>query len=146
MDYYVVYSVTEKIPKINLNEVQTAETPTKNFFWCSSQNFIFSSLPSVNAADSAKLSPIDCLFTGEFDTILIESNDPPKVIDAAAGIVLPPRHLTELDRLAVTVREIDQSCSAVPKGSYKYTPLHQITCNEAFKGLSKADAFSLEGW
>lgn len=49
------------------------------------------------------------------------STEPAKVIDAAAGIVLPPKHLTELDRLASTVYSIDRSCSAVPKGCLKYT-------------------------
>ena len=56
--------------------------------------------------------------------MLIESQEPPKVIDAAAGIILPPKHLTELDRLAVTVRNIDRECFSVPRGSHKYTPLH----------------------
>ena len=120
--------------------------PVKNFFWCSSQNFIFSSLPSISAKDAAQLRQVDSLFSGEFDTVLIESSAPPKVIDAAAGIVLPPKHLTELDRLAVTVRDIEEACATVPKGSFKYTPLHQITTNEAFKGLSRDQAFTLEGW
>ena len=111
--------------------------PVKNFFWCSSQNFIFSSLPNVGGMDAAQLKEFDTLFTGEFDTVLIESSQPPKVIDAAAGIILPPKHLTELDRLAVTVSEIESACAAIPKGAYKYTPLHQITTNEAFKGLTK---------
>ena len=57
------------------------------------------------------------------------------MIDAATGIVLPPKHLTELDRLSVVVREIDNSCSAVPKGSLKYTPLDTVVFNEAFRGL-----------
>lgn len=108
MDYYIVYTVSERIPKINLNEKQCAELPTKNFYWCSSQNYVFSSLPTVCKADAAKLCDIDCLFTGEFDTVLVESNEEPKVIDAAAGIILPPKHLTELDRLSVTVCEIER--------------------------------------
>jgi len=86
------------------------------------------------------------LFSGEFDTVLIESTDPPTVIDAAAGIVLPPKHLTELDRLAATVCEIDRACFSVPRGALKFTPLNQVLVNEAFKGLSKQEAFSLDGW
>ena len=53
LDYYIVYTVTEKIPKINLNEKQQAEMPRKNFFWCSSLNFVFSSLPDVSQQDAA---------------------------------------------------------------------------------------------
>ena len=92
------------------------------------------------------LSEIGSLFSGEFDTVLIESKEPPKVLDAAAGLILPPKHLTELDRLAATVRQIERECYSVPRGSVKYTPLHQVTSNEAFKGLKKEEAFSLEGW
>jgi len=86
------------------------------------------------------------LFSGEFDTVLIESNEPPQVIDAAAGIILPPKHLTELDRLAATVTEIDRACFSVPRGAMKFTPLNQVQINEAFRGLSKASAFELSGW
>ena len=143
-DYYVVYTLTETLQ--GTVQPQVAHLPRKDFFWCSSSNFIFSSLPTVGAEQSKQLSEIHCLFSGEFDTVLIESQEPPKVIDAAAGIVLPPKHLTELDRLAVTVRNIDRECFSVPRGSHKYTPLHCVKQNEAFKGLNKKDAFDLGGW
>ena len=78
--------------------------------------------------------------------MLIESQEPPRVIDAAAGIVLPPKHLTELDRLAATVCEIDRSCCAVPRGALKFTPLNQVKFNEAFRGMARDQAFSLQGW
>ena len=77
---------------------------------------------------------------------MVMSTEPAKVIDAAAGIVLPPKHLTELDRLASTVYSIDRSCSAVPKGCLKYTPNHEVVINEAFRGQSVADASSLKNW
>jgi len=77
---------------------------------------------------------------------LIESNEPAVVIDSAAGIVLPPKHLTELDRLSVVVREIDNSCSTVPKGALKYTPLDTVVFNEAFRGLHNEDAHDLNMW
>ena len=120
--------------------------PTKNFYWCSSQNFTFSSLPTVKPEQARQLIELGTLFSGEFDTVLIESNEPPQVIDAAAGIVLPPKNLTELDRLAATVREIDRACCSVPRGALKYTPLNQVKRNEAFRGLSRDAAFSLDGW
>ena len=86
------------------------------------------------------------MFSGEFDTVLIASSEPAKVIDAEAGIVLPPKHLTELDRLAVTVTEIDRSCFSVPRGAFKYNPLHVVSCNEAFKGLNPEESASLSNW
>jgi len=137
----VVYS-------LNKSDSETANTliPTKNFFWCSSTNYIFSSLPTVNESDRQKLSKFSTLFSGEFDTVLVESNHPPKVIDAEAGIVLPPKHLTELDRLSITVQEIDRACFCVPRGALKYNPLHVVSHNEAFKGLSTEESNDLANW
>jgi len=145
-DYFIVYTCSETLPAANLNQPQSAHLPAKTFYWCSSSNYIFSSLPTVDAGATAQLNALQTLFSGEFDTILIESKELPRVIDAAAGIILPPKHLTELDRLAATVRQIERECCTVPKGAMKYTPLHQVTRNEAFKGLSKDAAFSLDGW
>jgi len=42
--------------------------------------------------------------------VLVESKEAPTVINAEAGIVIPPKHITELDRLAYTIREIDRQC------------------------------------
>jgi hypothetical protein len=97
-DYYVVYYHGRSKPECG------QPVPTKHFFWCSSTNFTFSSLPSPNAECCAKLGDLTYLFSGEFDQVLVESNEAPKVIDAAAGIILPPKHMTELDRLAVVVQ------------------------------------------
>ena len=146
MDYFVVYTMSNNLVQQDPTEPVTACIPKKKFYWCSSQNFTFSCLPSVKPEQAAQLVDMTCLFSGEFDTVLIESNEPPKVIDAAAGIILPPKHLTELDRLAATVCEIDRSCHAVPRGSFKFTPLNQVVKNEAFRGCAKDQAFSLDGW
>lgn len=138
-DYFVCYHV----------QASTHEclVPPKKFFWCSSTNFIFSALPAPSAAAAQKFASFpNYMFTGEFDQVLVQSSEPAKVIDAAAGIVLPPKHLTELDRLAYTVHSIDRSCSVVPKGCLKYTPTHEIVMNEAFRGQSVADACSLKNW
>lgn len=137
-DYFVVY---------NIEKGETAQVPCKNFFWCSSLNFVFSSLPRIGCPKSiARLLKERSLFSGEFDCVIVQSSDPPRVIDAEAGIILPPKHLTELDRLAVTVREIDRACSCVPRGTLKFTPLQEVTSNEGFKGLSKDEAFNLANW
>lgn len=63
-------------------------------------------LPKPNNECCAKLGDLSYLFSGEFDQVLVESCEKPKVIDAAAGIVLPPKHMTELDRLSVVVHQI----------------------------------------
>lgn len=96
-DYYIVYYFGHSKGETH-NPV-----PQKHFFWSSSTNLVFSALPVPTSTSSEKLSGLEILFTGEFDTVLVPSTEKPKVIDAAAGIVLPPKHLTELDRLAVVV-------------------------------------------
>ena len=86
-------------------------------------------------------------FTGEHDRVIVENGaSAPIVIDEDEGIVIPAKHVTELNRLAHVVRSIDQNCSVVPKGAFKYTPLKETIHNEAFKGLNKDQAFSLENW
>ena len=65
------------------------------------------------------------------------------VIDEDAGIILPPKQITELDRLSYVVHAIEHECQAVPRGSFKFTPLQEVRPNEAFKGLSIEDAFQL---
>lgn len=81
-------------------------------------------MPLPNLAHASQFRDLRTLFSGEFDTVLLESNEDPIVVDALQGIILPPKHLTELDRLTYVVHEIDRSCSAVPRGALKYTPLH----------------------
>ena len=147
MDYFVVYTLTQELCAQDPAEPIKACLPTKNFYWCTSENYMFASLPPCVGASKAKqLIDLGCLFSGEFDTVLIESHEAPQVIDAAAGIILPPKHMTELDRLAATVREIDHSSFTVPRGALKYTPLNQVKCNEAFRGLPSDQAFSLSAW
>ena len=146
MDYFIVYTLSQTLEQQDPSEPVQASLPSKNFYWCTSQNYTFASLPNVKPEQASQLIDLGCLFSGEFDTVLIESNEPPQVIDAAAGIILPPKHLTELDRLAATVREVDRSCCAVPRGSMKFTPLNQVKFNEAFRGQSRTDAFKLSGW
>ena len=146
MDYFIVYTLSQTLEQQDPSEPVQASLPSKNFYWCTSQNYTFASLPNVKPEQASQLVDLGCLFSGEFDTVLIESNEPPQVIDAAAGIILPPKHLTELDRLAATVREVDRSCCAVPRGAMKFTPLNQVKFNEAFRGQSRDDAFQLSGW
>ena len=39
-------------------------------------------------------------------------------------IKIPPKDLTELDRLAYVVFAIENDCSIAPVGSFKMTPTH----------------------
>ena len=65
------------------------------------------------------------------------------VIDEDAGIVIPPKQITELDRVSYIVHTIEEQCQIVPRSSYKFTPLQQVRRNEAFAGLDKESALNL---
>jgi radial spoke head protein 9 len=58
--------------------------------------------------------------------------------DLLCKVKIPAKGLTELDRLAYVVQQIDCDCQIVPRGAIKKTPLEETRRNEAFKGL-KAD-------
>ena len=75
-------------------------------------------------------------FSGEYDRIIVEGVGQGTVIDEDAGIVLQSKNVTELDRLSFVVNTIERTCSAVPRGAFKLTPLCEVKRNEAFKGLS----------
>ena len=61
------------------------------------------------------------------------------------GITLPPKPVSELDRLSYVVSQI-KNIYAVPKGAVKFTPSEQLDMNEAFSGLTKEQAFDLNFW
>ncbi len=86
------------------------EFPRINFFWCSSGNWIFASLPAVQTKMKDSFDKMATYFTGEFDRVLIQGTGPERVIDAEEGLVLPPKPVTELDRLAYVVNQIENDC------------------------------------
>lgn len=139
-DYFIVFYYGRSRPET------ASAVPPKHHFWCSSTNFTFSKLAVPSEEACQKLGNLTNLFSGEFDSVLVESNDAPQVIDAAAGIILPPKHLTEMDRLAVVVKQIDEQCSCVPKGSFKCTPTKNVCANEGFRGLNVEDSCNLSNW
>ena len=62
------------------------------------------------------------MFTGEFDSVLFPGRGTPQVVDAVANIVIQPKNITELDRLAYIINEIKCHCFCVPKNKIKYVP------------------------
>jgi hypothetical protein len=66
-------------------------------------------------------------------------------VDAELGVYMQPKPVTELDRLSWVVQQIVSKVSA-PKGLYKIVPSGEMKMNEAFCGLNKTDAFSLDNW
>lgn len=51
-------------------------------------------------------------------------------------VKVPPKELTEIDRVRFVVCAIENDCQVAPIGSYKMTAQHQLRRNEAFKGLN----------
>ena len=121
--------------------------PGKNFYWCSSSNFIFASLPAPLERFAKDLTELNVFFTGEHDRVVLDTPaSAAVVIDEDAGIVIPSKNVSELNRLSQVVHSIENNCSVIPKGSFKFTPLKETIRNEAFKGLSQEKAFSIENW
>ena len=136
-DYFVVIGQTPA-------DRTLAESPV---FWCSSANWIFSELPALtnNASDLEKLRSINNFFTGEYDTVLFEATGEPTLVDAELGVYLQPKPLTELDRLCFVVAQL-RKLHCLPKNKLKMTPTGVVIANEAFRGLSRDEAFNLENW
>jgi len=57
--------------------------------------------------------------------------------------VIPPKNLTELDRLGIVVRAIDHECFIVPEGGFRLTPDHELVRNKCFEGINKEDIMDL---
>ena len=52
------------------------------------------------------------------------------------GISVPPKPVSELDRLSYVVSQI-KNIYTMPKGHVKFTPSETVEINEAFSGLTK---------
>ena len=47
MDYLIVYTLSQTLEQQDPSEPVQASLPSKNFYWCTSQNYTFASLPNV---------------------------------------------------------------------------------------------------
>lgn len=145
------------------------EFPVKKFYWASSNDFKFEELPETLEQHTEYINKYNDFFTGDPAKIL-------ESLEAAGGEgedaaqeepaegegekvddlqdteseddaqKVPPKNMTELDRLAFVVMAIESDCQVVPIGSIKLTPLHEVRKNEAFKGLCKETAFLEESY
>jgi radial spoke head protein 9 len=138
-DYYIAYTLdySRKVHGF----------PAKNFYWCSSSNYIFATLPAPLEKFAKDLNDLNVFFTGEHDRVVLDTPASAAiVIDADEGIVIPAKNVSELNRLSQVVQSIENNCAVVPKGSYKFTPLKDTIKNEGFRGLSQEKAFSITNW
>ena len=129
-DYYVA---------VALQYVGIPDFPRKHFYWCSSANWTFATLPQAHPHLKHILDKVQVFFSGEFDRVVIDGNGKSDIVDVAAAhahiakpLELPQKGISELDRLSHLVSQVESDCQVVPVGSFKLTPIKEVRRNEAF--------------
>lgn len=147
------------------------EFPVKKFYWALNTDFKFQELPEILEQHTEYINKYNDFFSGDPNKILENLESPAaegegeaakhdegnegeggenaKDIDTESEddeIKIPPKNMTELDRLTFVVLAIENDCQIVPIGSIKLTPLHEVRKNEAFKGLNEKNAFLEESY
>jgi hypothetical protein len=103
-----------------INYLGKMEFPEKKFFWCTSDNWIFAQLPNPLNSLREIYTLTTVFFSGEFDNIIIEAPTS-RTSGAKSDVInmkefehllaeIPQRGVTELDRLAFVVHEVEHSC------------------------------------
>jgi len=64
-------------------------------------------LPLPLLQHAAKFENMKTYLTGEYDRVLIQNGGAPVVIDELAGIIIPPKNITELDRVSYIIHTIE---------------------------------------
>lgn len=136
-DYYIALGV-------NFHGKQ--DFACKSYYWCTGDNLKFAELPCPLVNCGLLFDQVQTMFTGEFEKTIVHSNGSSECLfieaDLFSKVQVPPRGLTELDRLSYVVHQIDHDCHVVPRGAVKKTPLKELRRNEAFKGLKADQAFN----
>ena len=119
--------------------------PKKKYFFCSSSNFIFSELPSLNPHQIPDFHKFNTYFIGNPDIILEKydsgnsSNFDEENEDDSFKPKIKKKNMTETDRLSFVVRAIDRDCSVVPVGGFKMMPINELRRNDLFEGINSDD-------
>lgn len=134
------------------------EFPQKKFFFCLSNDYTFKEMPGLNDQHKEFVDRDTSFFLGVPDRKLIvkegeeaENEAPVEEAEEAGSegakedgsdisepeeVKVPPKELTEIDRVNYVVNAIETDCQIAPVGAYKMTAQHQVRRNEAFKGLA----------
>lgn len=128
------------------------EFPTKHFFFAA-KDFQFSALAPPSADEAERIAELcgDKPLVGVPSTGLEppkEGDDEPPAEEAEGGAAPQegPKKLTEVDRLAMLVQEIDFDTSVVPREAYTINEKHTVVPSIDFKGLSASDALALTSY
>ena len=123
--------------------------PKKKYFFCSSNNFIFSELPDIQPHHIDNFYKFNTYFIGNPDIILEKyESDQNQNLEEVIGDTFKPKlkkkNMTETDRLSFVVRTIDHDTSVVPVGGFKMLPINELRRNDLFEGLSCDNLGKLE--
>ena len=118
--------------------------PKKKYFFCSSNNFIFSELPDIQPHHIDNFYKFNTYFIGNPDIILEKyESEQNQNLDEIIGDTFKPKlkkkNMTETDRLSFVVRTIDHDTSVVPVGGFKMLPINELRRNDLFEGLSSEE-------
>lgn len=139
-DYYIAYGLRET----------DFEFPSKMFFFAGDK-FEFKAMEQLTEELANRVIEL-CVerpFSGEPQQSI---EGTPAVGEAEAGDgegggaegeTDKPRRLTEADRLAQVIQEIDFDTAVVPKGAHALNENHAVIPNRAFKGLGLTEAKDL---
>lgn len=157
-DYFIAVGVTFK---------EMFEFPQKKFFFCLSNDYTFKEMPGLNDQHKEFVDRDTSFFLGVPDRKLIvkegeeEAQEPPPEeaeeeegdkkeeesdVSEAEEVKVPPKELTEIDRVNYVVNAIETDCQIAPVGAYKMTAQHQVRRNEAFKGLSSTQSLNASSY
>lgn len=140
-DYYIAYAIGG----------QEFEFPSKIFYYAS-DDFKFQALPLLTEEVADKIIDlgIELPFTGDRKKVIepVKEGEEGAADENAENVdenapKKPPK-LTEADRLAQAVQEIDFDTAVVPKGAYALNEAHQVVQSRDFKGLGMTEATSIK--
>lgn len=144
----------------------TSDTIKKSFYFSSDNGLNFSKLPAVDEWVAERCVRTRGMFTGNPAQVLKDPFKIPKAGDEGDEEEEPEpeedegdegdkkekendpskRKLNELERLAFTVEAVDNDTCIVPRSTFFLTPTGDIAKNQAFKGLSQAEATNLDSY
>eukprot|EP00439_Symbiodinium_sp_Y106_P049518 s1503_g6.t1 len=127
-DYFIACEIRDMKPSY----------PNKRFFYAG-EDFKFKAMPDLSeeVGEAVSMLQLTTPLTG----------DPSALLESVAGV--EPKAgpaLTELDRLALLVQEIDFDTATVPKGAYSLNEAQVVVPNSAFRGLEPAKATLLQNY
>lgn len=159
-DYFIAVGVTFK---------DMFEFPQKKFYFCLSNDYTFKEMPGLNDQHKEFVDRDTSFFLGVPERKLIQKEGEEEGGEQPGGgeeeeeeegakkaeesdvsepeeVKVPPKELTEIDRVNYVVHAIETDCQIAPAGAYKMTAAHQVRRNEAFQGLNADDSLKITSY